>query len=83
MIHDEIDSVLTKLGPNWDKITNIGTTLRLFTSNSDKWHCHCHITLSLPRDTMSDWYVAIFFLKKNYKKIKNYKKLKTNWKKIK
>ena len=69
MYSDEIDLVLKKLGSNLDKITNIRTTLRLFISNSDMWHCHCHITLSILRDTMSDWHMIIFtFFKKIIKK---------------
>jgi len=38
--------------------------------------CHCHITLSLPRGTMTTWHVAIFWFFKKIQKIK--KKIQKN-----
>jgi len=65
---NKIVKFLQKLGlkPNWESGNDI----------SDTCNCHCHITLSLPHDTMIAWHdnFYFFYFKKKIQKIKKKKK---------
>ena len=60
---DKITQFLQKMGLNWDQNgTKIkGPNWEIANDISDTCHYHYHITLSLPRGTMTAWHVIFFF----------------------